>query len=81
MAYFKEIILPVNDSIMKTMILNLNNLIEKHFINPKYGIPLRDIRKDFSLKSTYFSCYENNDYVHLKGRGFGHGVGLCQKEL
>ncbi|MAO32872.1 MAG: hypothetical protein CL824_05130 [Crocinitomicaceae bacterium] len=81
LAYFKRnYFLPVNDSIMKTMILNFKQPYRKtFFIDPKYGIPLRDIRKDFSLKSTYFSCYENNDYVHLKGRGFGHGVGLCQE--
>ena len=45
---------------MKTMILNFKQPYRKtFFINPKYGIPLRDIRKDFSLKSTYFSCYDN----------------------
>ena len=49
------------------------------FMDPKYGIPLRDIRKYFSLKSTYFNCFETKDYVFLKGKGFGHGVGLCQE--
>jgi stage II sporulation protein D len=48
------------------------------FHGPALGIPLRDIRHEFRLKSTYFSCYEHGDYVLLEGFGYGHGVGLCQ---
>ncbi|MCB0479568.1 MAG: hypothetical protein KDC84_15480, partial [Crocinitomicaceae bacterium] len=33
----------------------------------------------FDLKSTYFSCKPEGDYVVLSGRGFGHGIGLCQE--
>jgi len=43
------------------------------------GIPLKKIRADLKLRSTFFSVQkDNNDFV-LKGRGFGHGVGLCQE--
>ena len=49
------------------------------FIDPKYGIPLRDIREAFQLKSTLFSCAEDGEYVKLTGKGYGHGVGLCQE--
>jgi stage II sporulation protein D len=49
------------------------------FVHPKYGIPLRDIRDEFDLKSTFFSCEEEGEYVILKGKGYGHGVGLCQE--
>lgn len=49
------------------------------FVSPALGIPLRDIRMKFHLKSTYFSCHEEGDFVVLNGRGFGHGVGLCQE--
>jgi len=31
------------------------------------------------LKSTYFSCAQRNDTIIIKGRGYGHGVGLCQE--
>jgi stage II sporulation protein D len=31
------------------------------------------------LKSTYFSCFDEGEFVLLKGRGYGHGVGLCQE--
>jgi stage II sporulation protein D len=49
------------------------------YISPALGIPLRDIRMKFRLKSTYFSCHEEGEFVVLNGRGFGHGVGLCQE--
>jgi stage II sporulation protein D len=49
------------------------------YVSPALGIPLRDLRMKFHLKSTYFSCHEEGDYVVLEGRGFGHGVGLCQE--
>lgn len=43
------------------------------------GIPVEDIRYDWKLRSTYFSVINNGDNVLLKGRGYGHGVGLCQQ--
>jgi stage II sporulation protein D len=43
------------------------------------GIPLRDLRKKFKLKSTFFSCSLEGDNVVLKGRGYGHAVGMCQE--
>lgn len=49
------------------------------YIHPSLGVPLRDLRSKFNLKSTYFSTTLVGDEVVLKGRGFGHGVGLCQE--
>jgi stage II sporulation protein D len=49
------------------------------FHDPTLGIPLRDIRQQFELKSTYFSCYPEGLNVVIRGRGVGHGVGLCQE--
>jgi stage II sporulation protein D len=42
-------------------------------------LPVEDIRYDWKLRSTYFSVYNKGDKVILKGRGYGHGVGLCQQ--
>jgi stage II sporulation protein D len=44
-----------------------------------FSVPLRTIRTDLNLRSTFFSVYANGDSVILKGRGYGHGVGLCQE--
>lgn len=43
------------------------------------AIPLKDIRSDFKLRSCWFSVLEEGDETVLIGRGFGHGVGLCQQ--
>jgi stage II sporulation protein D len=42
-------------------------------------IPLRTMRTDLDLRSTFFSVYSTGDSIKLKGRGYGHGVGLCQE--
>jgi len=42
-------------------------------------IPLIKIRSDLNLRSTFFSVYAKGDSIILKGRGYGHGVGLCQE--
>lgn len=49
------------------------------YLHPSLGIPLRDLREKFGLKSTYFSTHLEGEKVVLEGRGFGHGVGLCQE--
>jgi stage II sporulation protein D len=40
---------------------------------------MRDIREKFDLKSSFFSVSMEENQVVLKGRGYGHGVGLCQE--
>jgi stage II sporulation protein D len=55
---------------------------EKRVTDYKTGsftIPLRTIRSDLNLRSTFFSVFAIRDSVFLKGRGYGHGVGLCQE--
>lgn len=42
-------------------------------------IPLKKIRSDWQLKSTFFTVEDSKDFVTLKGKGYGHGVGLAQE--
>jgi len=44
-----------------------------------FSLPLRQIRNDLGLRSTFFSVAVSGDSVIFKGRGYGHGVGLCQE--
>jgi len=37
------------------------------------------IRSDLNLRSTFFSVIADDDSITFKGRGYGHGVGLCQE--
>jgi stage II sporulation protein D len=53
---------------------------EANFVIHQTDIPNKDIRSNFGLRSAYFDILElNQDSVLFKGRGFGHGVGLCQE--
>jgi len=49
---------------------------KKYFEN---NIPLKDLRRDLHLRSTFFSLESKKDSVVFHGRGYGHGVGLCQQ--
>jgi stage II sporulation protein D len=44
-----------------------------------FTMPLTTIRTDLNLRSTFFSVFSEGDSIILKGRGYGHGVGLCQE--
>lgn len=41
-------------------------------------IPAIDIRDRFRLKSTFFVIKISGESIIIKGKGYGHGVGLCQ---
>jgi stage II sporulation protein D len=43
------------------------------------SIPLKRIRSDWTLKSTFFTIIPQGDTLIFKGKGFGHGVGLSQE--
>ncbi|MCC6372285.1 MAG: SpoIID/LytB domain-containing protein [Bacteroidia bacterium] len=43
-------------------------------------IPLKTIRTDLQLKSTFFTITQlGTDSVLFTGRGYGHGLGMCQE--
>ncbi len=44
-----------------------------------FSLPVKQIRNDWQLRSTFFSISVENDQVVFNGRGYGHGVGLCQE--
>ncbi|MCO5258728.1 MAG: SpoIID/LytB domain-containing protein [Crocinitomicaceae bacterium] len=78
--FVKQFNYPIQDSVWKDKLYNFTQDIRKAFFqSPALGIPLRDIRIKFGLKSTFFSTYLDSNFVVLEGRGYGHGVGLCQE--
>tara|TARA_Y100000589_G_scaffold70413_1_gene62610 strand:+ start:2269 stop:3384 length:1116 start_codon:yes stop_codon:yes gene_type:complete len=44
-----------------------------------HSIHLTKVRSALDLKSTYFSVEKQGSDITLYGKGFGHGVGLCQE--
>ena len=72
---------PTDNAIAVNSACNFKQEIRhKYLIDWVYKIPLTQIRKDWKLKSTYFSIYDNGDgFLTFNGKGFGHGVGLSQE--
>jgi stage II sporulation protein D len=72
---------PIEDSIKckDAMCFTQSNGRAIFFTDKDLKIPLKTIRADFQLKSTYFSVEQQGTSVIFKGKGYGHGVGLCQE--
>jgi stage II sporulation protein D len=71
---------PIEISDAKNEALNFKQSSRKVFL--EHGgvkVPLRAVRTDLQLKSTFFSTELRNDTVIFRGRGFGHGIGMCQE--
>jgi stage II sporulation protein D len=69
---------PVADS-SSTTAFNQSTGRAVYFVYKDLKIPLKTIRADFKLKSTYFSIQQVGNTIKFTGRGYGHGVGLCQE--
>ncbi len=72
---------PVDDSLKMNTANSFmqSNKRAIYFTDNDLRIPLKVIRADFQLKSTYFSVEQQGENVIFNGRGYGHGVGLCQE--
>lgn len=62
---------------VSTFEIKNKNRLNYYRIN-KDSILTKQIRADWNLKSSYFQINVKNNTVHIKGQGYGHGVGLCQ---
>ena len=73
--------LPISDASVLDMAQNYEQPSrDVFFIDPIFKIPLKEIRKDWQLKSTYFDVRPyTSDSLMIDGRGFGHGAGLSQE--
>jgi len=68
---------PINNSIMIDSVLSFSQEKRKVFLVDT--IKLKNLREDLYLRSTFFSIKEKGDTVLFIGKGYGHGVGLCQE--
>lgn len=68
---------PIEDSLWRSRALHFQQ--PQRMVYFPYDIPLKNIRKDFNLRSTWFSITTVGDTAYFSGRGFGHGVGLSQE--
>ncbi|MCB0480796.1 MAG: SpoIID/LytB domain-containing protein [Flavobacteriales bacterium] len=71
---------PVEDSTYREYVLSYCPDVRDVFLSPlDTTIRLKDIRKDWGLRSTFFTIKASDGYVYFEGKGFGHGVGLSQE--
>ncbi|MBO6117284.1 MAG: SpoIID/LytB domain-containing protein [Bacteroidales bacterium] len=75
--YFRNNGVDVKDYNNKRELLNFSQAEGRK--SKIFGIPLTQIRRDFKLKSTFFSTEPWGSNVKLKGYGYGHGVGMSQE--
>ena len=43
------------------------------------SIAVSSIREDFNYRSDFFDVLVDGDMIRIKGKGYGHGVGLSQE--
>lgn len=81
LSYLKEKYdYPIEDSLKRSKALNFRQKNRKKYLAGwDSHVLLTDVRKDWRLKSTYFSAREDGENIILKGNGFGHAVGLSQE--
>jgi stage II sporulation protein D len=72
---------PIEKELEKEAALNFKQNSRKIFLECNNSrVPLKNIRLDLQLKSTFFSVTQiNKDTVLFTGRGYGHGLGMCQE--
>jgi stage II sporulation protein D len=72
---------PVENEEEKKAALNFKQDTRKIYLECNNSrVPLKNIRLDLQLKSTFFSISQiNKDSVLFMGRGYGHGLGMCQE--
>ncbi len=71
---------PIQDSNAMWLAINFKQESRKPYLEASnVKVPLKNVRTDLQLKSTFFSIIPQGDTLIFKGRGFGHGVGMCQE--
>lgn len=69
-----------NDSATLTACTHFTPLCRSLYIDgARPLIPLEQVRADMKFNSAWFDIHDEGDAVVFDGRGFGHGVGLCQE--
>jgi len=72
---------PVDDPGAKEAALNFRQDDRKIFLEGnEFKVPLKGVRQDLQLKSTFFSIRPlSRDSIIFTGKGYGHGLGMCQE--
>lgn len=78
-SYFARMFGVKNDAELQKALLNFEQSErQKYFEYQGKKLKLTRVRHDFRLRSTFFRCELKEDILILKGKGYGHGVGMSQ---
>lgn len=77
--YLEKRGIPGASNIPVSQLVFFQNKRLKYYTVNGYQLELKTIRSDWELKSTYFSIVPAKDKLIIKGKGYGHGVGLSQE--
>ncbi len=71
---------PIQDSNARWLAMNFKQDSRTPYLEiNNIRVALKNVRTDLQLKSTFFTIIPQGDTLLFKGRGFGHGVGMCQE--
>jgi len=71
---------PIEDSVYREKALFFCNDDRQFVLTPEFPhVELKTIRRDWRFSSAFFDIETVGDTVYFQGRGYGHGVGLCQE--
>ncbi|MFN8255785.1 MAG: SpoIID/LytB domain-containing protein [Bacteroidales bacterium] len=78
-SFLKSKNLNVPDTISIDSLAFDQSLRKVNYVINNQEIRLTSIRSGFNLRSAFFNIIPNGDSLYFKGRGYGHGVGMCQE--
>ncbi len=71
---------PIDEASAKETALNFKQDTRKVYLEASnVKVPLKNVRQDLQLKSTYFNIYRDGDSVVFEGKGYGHSLGMSQE--
>lgn len=71
---------PIDQPGAKEQALNFRQDSRKVYLEASnVKVPLKNVRQDLQLKSTFFNIYNEGDTVVFKGKGYGHSLGMSQE--
>lgn len=71
---------PIDEPNAKELALNFKQDSRKIYLEASnVKVPLKNVRQDLQLKSTYFNITKEGDSVIFEGKGYGHSLGMSQE--
>jgi stage II sporulation protein D len=78
-GFLKERHFPLDDTTRHEANFYFPSDKNRYFSDTTFSIKSSDVRSKFKLRSSFFTVQDEGEQMYLIGRGFGHGVGLCQE--